>query len=84
MPRVNGWNAYAHPNRFFIASRLADECKAPGPGRSFPFDVWYGYHFDAVAAGPSPAPQGGRSAASAYRECHVADVVMKENGDIAA
>jgi tryptophan 6-halogenase len=81
--RVNGWNAWAHPNRFFIASRLAEECKAPRPERNFPFDVWYGYHFDAGLLGQflhRKAVERG----VVYKSCHVADVRMKENGDIAA
>jgi tryptophan 6-halogenase len=81
--RVNGWDAYAHPNRFFIASRLADECKAPRPERSFPFDVWYGYHFDAVLLGQYLQRKAVERGV-VYRKCHVADVEMKENGDIAA
>ena len=44
--RVNGADVHAHPNRFFIASHLAERHMAPKPGRNFPFDVWYGYHFD--------------------------------------
>src|SRR5258705_843662 len=46
--RLNGADVYAHPNRFFIATRLAENCMAPKPSHSFPFDIWYGYHFDAV------------------------------------
>src|SRR4029077_12281787 len=42
--RVNGVDLYAHPNRFFIASKLAEQHLAPKPSREFPFDVWYGYH----------------------------------------
>src|SRR5213075_3289344 len=81
--RVNGIDVHAHPNRFFIASYLAEQRKAPKPARHFPFDVWYGYHFDAVLLGQylhRKAVERG----VAYKSCHVADVVMKENGDIAA
>src|SRR5262249_45063219 len=45
--RVNGANVEAHPNRFFIATRLAEQRRAPKARDSFPFDVWHGYHFDA-------------------------------------
>jgi tryptophan 6-halogenase len=81
--RVNGWDAWAHPNRFFIASRLADECKAPRPEPNFPFDVWYGYHFDAVLLGQYLHRKAVERGVH-YRQCHVADVQMKENGDIAS
>lgn len=42
---------HAHPDRYFIAATLARDCLAPKPQRSFPFDVWYGYHFGAVLLG---------------------------------
>ena len=49
--RVNGADVYAHPDRFFIASRLAAKHLAPKPAEHFPFDIWHGYHFDAVLLG---------------------------------
>src|ERR1700686_5487695 len=68
--RVNGADVDAHPDRFFIASRLAQGHLAPKPSRNFPFDVWYGYHFDAVLLGQflhKKALQRG----VAYKSCHV-------------
>ena len=49
--RVNGADVYAHPDRFFIASRLAAKHLAPKPAEHFPFDIWHGYHFDSVLLG---------------------------------
>ena len=49
--RVNGADVYAHPDRFFIASRLAAGRLAPKPAEHFPFDIWHGYHFDSVLLG---------------------------------
>src|SRR6202790_3895119 len=49
--RVNGADVYAHPDRFFIASRLAARRLAPKPAEHFPFDIWHGYHFDSVLLG---------------------------------
>ena len=49
--RVNRADVYAHPDRFFIASRLAAGCLAPKHAEHFPFDVWHGYHFDATLLG---------------------------------
>jgi hypothetical protein len=49
--RVNGANLHAHPNRFFIAARLAAGRLAPKPVEHFPFDIWHGYHFDAGLLG---------------------------------
>jgi hypothetical protein len=81
--RTNGVDVHAHPDRFFIASRLAQGCLAPKPAREFPFDVWYGYHFDAVLLGQflqgKAIERGVR-----YRACHVKQVVQRENGDIAS
>ena len=81
--RVNGADVHAHPNRFFISSTLAEQCLAPKPHRNFPFDVWYGYHFDAVLLGQflqkKAIERGVR-----YKSCHVKQVQMSERGDIAA
>src|ERR1700693_3083663 len=49
--RVNGADLHAHPNRFFIAARLAAGHLAPKPVEYFPFDIWHGYHFDAALLG---------------------------------
>ena len=81
--RMNGVDAYAHPNRFFISSRLADRHMAPKPRESFPFDIWYGYHFDAVLLGRylqrKAIERGVR-----HKSCHVVDVNLDERGDIAS
>jgi hypothetical protein len=49
--RRSGVDVSAHPDRFFLNSRLAAESKAPLPAESFPFDATYGYHFDAHRVG---------------------------------
>src|SRR5689334_13979991 len=49
--RLNGADVCALPNRYFLSARLAEKHMAPRPNRNFPFDVWYGYHFDAVLLG---------------------------------
>jgi glycine/D-amino acid oxidase-like deaminating enzyme len=81
--RLDGEDVHAHPDRYFLATRLAQECKAPRPRHEFPFDVWYGYHFDSVLLG-------------AFLQCkavecgvqhlprHVLAVDRNERGDIAA
>ncbi|HEU0277249.1 MAG TPA: tryptophan halogenase family protein [Rhodanobacteraceae bacterium] len=81
--RLEGADVYAHPDRFFIAAKLAEQCKAPRPQQSFPFDVWYGYHFDSLMLG--------RFLHQKAIECgvehvvgHVAEVKLAENGDIAS
>jgi tryptophan 6-halogenase len=81
--RLNGADVCAHPNRFFIASYLAHNNLAPKPVRTFPFDVWYGYHFDSVLLGQylhKKALQRGVK----YTKCHVTGVQLNERGDIAS
>ncbi len=49
--RVNGADVHAHPNRFFVAAELARRRRAPKADENFPFDLAYGYHFDAALIG---------------------------------
>src|SRR5690348_4292083 len=81
--RVNGEDVEARPDRFFIASYLARKRLAPKPARNFPFDIWYGYHFDAVLLGEflhrKAVERGVR-----YRACHLTGAKLDERGDIAS
>ncbi|GEN98384.1 tryptophan halogenase [Novosphingobium sediminis] len=49
--RRTGRDVVAHPDRFFLAARLAEARLGPVPGENFPFDLGYGYHFDATLVG---------------------------------
>jgi len=81
--RANGADVETRPNRFFIAAYLAERHMAPKPQRAFPFDVWYGYHFDAMLLGEylhkKAVERGVR-----YRPCHVTNANLNERGDIAS
>src|SRR5450755_2049169 len=81
--RVNGANVHAHPNRFFIASTLAERHLAPKPANNFPFDIWHGYHFDAVLLGQflqkKALERGVR-----YQAGHVTHANLDEHGAIAS
>jgi hypothetical protein len=81
--RVNGAQVHAHPDRFFIAARLAAERRAPKAHDSFPFDVWHGYHFDAVLLGQfmhkKALERGVR-----YQSCHVTHANLDDSGAIAS
>src|SRR6204780_1995829 len=81
--RINGANVYAHPDRFFIASRLAENHLAPKPAEHFPFDIWHGYHFDSVLLGEflkkKALERGGR-----YLTAHVTHANLDEHGAIAS
>ena len=81
--RINYAEVHAHPDRFFIAARLATNCQAPKPLEHFPFDVWHGYHFDAALLGEflhkKALERGVR-----YKVCHVTHATLDETGAIAA
>ena len=79
--RLNGADVHAHPNRFFIASQLAGHDLAPKPARNFPFDVWYGYHFDAGLLGEYLHRKAVERGVG-YVPCHVTGAVLDEHGDI--
>lgn len=44
-------DVWSHPDRFFVPARLAAERLGPHPAESFPFEIGYGYHFDAQLIG---------------------------------
>ena len=81
--RVNGARLHAHPDRFFIAARLAAGHRAPKAAENFPFDIWHGYHFDAVLLGQflhrKALERGVR-----YHSCHVTHATLAADGSIAA
>jgi tryptophan 6-halogenase len=81
--RVNGADVCADPDRFFIATRLARKNLAPKAAEHFPFDVWHGYHFDAVLLGQflhKKALQRGVR----YETAHVTHANLDERGAIAS
>ncbi len=49
--RRTGRDVWAHPDRFFLPAHLAAQRRAPIAPASFPFDIGYGYHFDATLVG---------------------------------
>lgn len=46
--RRKGVDIHAHPDRYYLAARLAEQRLAPINAESFPFEIGYGYHFDAA------------------------------------
>ena len=81
--RLNDADVDAHPDRFFISKRVAAEGLAPKPQRSFPFDIWYGYHFDSTLLGAflhTKATQRGVH----HVARHMNAVTLDEGGDIRA
>lgn len=49
--RRAGRDVPAHPDPYFLPTRLAKDRRAPLSPPNFPFDITYGYHFDAVLLG---------------------------------
>jgi tryptophan 6-halogenase len=80
--RLRGAEVDAHPDRFFVATRLAEQRRAPRPDPAFPFEVWYGYHFDAVLLGRFLAGKA-RERGVEHVLGHVTEVLRHENGDLA-
>src|SRR3984885_713777 len=81
--RIRGADVCADPDRFFIATRLARKHLAPKPAEHFPFDIWHGYHFDAVLLGQflqKKALQRGVR----YQTAHVTHANLDEQGAIAS
>jgi hypothetical protein len=81
--RVKGADLHAHPDRFFIAARLAAQRRAPKPADNFPFDIWHGYHFDAVLLGQFLQRKAIERGVS-YRSCHVTHATLDAQGGIAS
>ena len=81
--RVKGADLHAHPDRFFIAARLAAQRRAPKPADNFPFDIWHGYHFDAVLLGQFLQQKAVAHGVS-YRSCHVTHATLDAQGAIAS
>jgi 2-polyprenyl-6-methoxyphenol hydroxylase-like FAD-dependent oxidoreductase len=81
--RLAGADVHAHPDRFFMSRRVAVEGRVPHPVHEFPFDLGYGYHFDATLLAAFL-----RAKALARGVAHVARPVntatLDERGDIRA
>lgn len=81
--RRRGADVEGHPDRFFLATKLAQRKLAPLPAHHFPFRSWYGYHFDATLIGrclrETMTARGVR-----HVEGTVARVEQAEDGDIVA
>ncbi len=80
--RRAGHDVPAHPDRYFLASRLIADERAPIAAETFPFDASHGYHFDAHKMGAflraHAAGQG-----VVHREARVREVVVGDDGDVA-
>ncbi len=83
LARRTGHAVDAHPDGFFLASRLAAAGLAPVAAPTFPFEVGYGYHFDAGRLGDWLRRHAvGRGVV--HRPARVAEVVVDAAGDVAS
>lgn len=81
--RRRGADVLGHPDKFFLATLLAQRKLAPLPAWSFPFRGFYGYHFDAQLIGRF-LREHSMARGVRHIEGTVASVEQHENGDIRA
>ncbi|MGB3722570.1 MAG: tryptophan halogenase family protein [Pacificimonas sp.] len=81
--RRSGVDIPAHPDDWFLATRLAREKRSPHPAENFPFTPSYGYHFDAQKVGDFLAAHA-RSLGVRHSKGRVEQVELSTGGDIAA
>lgn len=68
-------DVFAHPDRFFLNSRLAERGLAPLAPENFPFEVGYGYHFDAHLVGQVLAKRAGELGVE-HRQDRIVEVAI--------
>lgn len=81
--RRQGFDLDADPNRYFLSARLAQQRLAPKPARNFPFDIAYGYHFDAHLVG-AVLRDHAKSGGVRHHEGKATRVARTEAGDVAS
>jgi hypothetical protein len=79
--RRRGADVPAHPDDFYLASRIARDGRAPLTPANFPFHVGYGYHFDAYLVGAT-LREFAVARGVAHETVTIADVLLSEAGDI--
>jgi hypothetical protein len=81
--RRTGRDVPAHPDPFYVATRIAREGKAPVAPPNFPFFVSYGYHFDAHLIGAFLRDYGVVRGIE-HVEARIATVELADDGDVKA
>jgi 2-polyprenyl-6-methoxyphenol hydroxylase-like FAD-dependent oxidoreductase len=79
--RRNGIDLEGHPDHFFLATELIKQNLAPITPPSFPFEINYGYHFDAELLGKFLARKA-ISKGVKYRQAEIVEVVINAQGEI--
>ena len=78
-----GFDAPAHPDGWFLASRLAAARKSPQASDSFPFAPSYGYHFDAHKLGGFLG-EWAVARGVTHRQAKVEEIELSPEGEVAA
>jgi flavin-dependent dehydrogenase len=81
--RRSGRDVPAHPDPFFVPTRLARQGLAPIAPANFPFFVSYGYHFDAHLIGAFLAGRG-TSRGIEHVDARIASVELDQEGKVEA
>ncbi len=82
--RRTGRDVWAHPDRFFISAQLAAGRRAPIPPDNFPFEIGYGYHFDATLVGVFLRNQAVKALGVTHLARTVCEVKLDDRGQVAA
>jgi tryptophan 6-halogenase len=81
--RRTGRDVWAHPDRFFLPAFLSSKRLGPIAAENFPFDVTYGYHFDAYLVGAT-LREHAKTLGVEHLERHIAEVLVGEDGEVTA
>jgi tryptophan 6-halogenase len=81
--RRTGRDVWAHPDRFFLPAYLSSKKLGPIPAENFPFDVGYGYHFDAYLVG-AVLREHAQTLGVEHLERHIAEAQLADDGKVAA
>ncbi len=81
LARRRGQDVWAHPDRFFLPAYLAAHQLGPRPAANFPFDIGYGYHFDAYLVGAFLRSHAGRNGVR-HLERRIVEVAVSDTGEV--
>jgi len=81
--RRTGRDVVAHPDAFFVPTRLAAERRAPLAPPNFPFEIGYGYHFDATLVGQFLRDHATKKLAVTHVARTVQHVALDDAGNVA-
>lgn len=81
--RMQGYNANAHPDHYFLETYITQQNLGPIAAETFPFGVAYGYHFDSGLLGQFLAEKAiSRGVKRIFGT--VTEVLMSEDGELAS